>query len=152
MITNKDIVEAEGHENLPGEEYLKGIVDFVKWSSALAVAAILWIGNFITSAKGSWTISAFSLLLLTSSLVVAVLAARRVLTAWVREWDVAREDHAFPLFKKWKAIRTEALKPAGTSQRDELDKQDRERTERLIKATCAVRPFSESKGSNSWIS
>ena len=153
MITDKDIAEAGEQEKLLAEAYLKGIVDFVKWSSTLAVAAILWIGNFITSAtRLSWTMSALSLILLMSSLIVAVLAARRVLTAWAREWDVAREDHAFSLFKKWKAIKTRDLKPTEIAQLNELDQQERERIDRLIKSLDAAKPFSESKRFNAWIS
>lgn len=91
MITDKDITEAGEQERLQADTYLKGIIDFIKWSSTLAVAAVLWIGNFITSATGTpRIISAVSLLLLMSSLIVAVLAAGRVLTAWAREWDAAR--------------------------------------------------------------
>jgi len=49
MITEKDITKAEEEEKLWGESYLKGIMDFVKWTSTVAIAAILWVGNAITS-------------------------------------------------------------------------------------------------------
>ncbi len=147
MITDKDIAEVGEQEKLLAEAYLKGIVDFVKWSSTLAVAAILWIGNFITSATGlSWVISAVSLFLLMSSLIAAILAARRVLTAW------AREDHAFSLFKKWKAFKTKELKPTETTQLNELDKQERERIDHLINSLDAAKPFSAPKSFNAWTS
>jgi len=153
MITDKDITEAGEQERLQADAYVKGIIDFVKWSSTLAVAAILWIGNFIASAKGvSWAISAVSLFLLMNSLIVAILAARRVLTAWAREWDVDREDHAFSLFKKLKWFKTKEFKPTDTAQLNELDKQERERIDRLINALDAFKPFSESKRFNAWIS
>jgi hypothetical protein len=125
----------------------------LKWSSTLAVAAILWIGNFIASATGaSWVISAVSLLLLIISLIVAIIAARRVLTAWAREWDIAREDHAFSLFKKWKRFKTKELKPTETDQLNELDKRERERIDRLLNALDAIKPFYESKRFSAWIS
>ncbi len=152
MITDKDITEAGEQEKLSGEAYLKGIVDFVKWSSTLAVAAILWIGNFITSATGvSLVVSAVSLFLFMGSLIVAILAAVIVLTAWAREWDVAREDHAFTLFKKLKALKTMELKSTDTAQLNELGKQERERIERLINSLDAAKPFSESKRFDTWI-
>jgi hypothetical protein len=153
MITDKDIKVAGEREKLLAEEYLKGVIDFIKWSSTLAVAAILWIGNFIISATGlSRAVSGFSLFLLMSSLIVAVLAARMVLTAWAREWDVAREDHAFSLFKKLKWIKSKELESTETDKLNELDKQDREQIERLIKALNAAKPFSESKRFTVWIS
>ena len=74
MITDKDITEAGEQEKFQADAYLKGMIDFIKWSSTLAVAAILWIGNFITSARGvSLLISAVSLSLLMISLIVAIL-------------------------------------------------------------------------------
>jgi hypothetical protein len=153
MITDKDIVEVGEQEKLQAEVYLKGIIDFIKWSSTLAVAAILWIGNFIASATGvSRTISAVSLLLLLSSLIVAILAAKRVLTAWAREWDAASADHAFSLFKKWKWLKTKILKVTETAQLNELEKQESERINRLINTLDAIKPFSESKRFNAWIS
>ena len=152
MITDKDIAEAGEQERLLAEAYLKGIIDFVKWSSTLAVAAILWIGNFITSAKGlSWVMSAIALFLLMSSPIVAILAARRVLTAWAREWDMAREDHAFSLFKKWKVFKAKELKSTETAHLNELGKQERERIDRLINSLDAVKPFSESKRFTAWL-
>ncbi len=153
MITDKDIAEAGEREELLAEAYLKGTIDFVKWSSTLAVAAILWIGNFITSAMGlSRVMSALSLVLLISSLVVAILAARRVLIAWAKEWDVARADHTFSLFKKLKAVKMKGLKPTETDHLNELDKQEQELIDRLIKSIDSVKPFSESKRFNAWIS
>lgn len=153
MITDKDIAEAGEQERLQAEAYLKGTIDFIKWSSTLAVAAILWIGNFIASATGvSRMISAVSLLLLLISLIVAILAAKRVLTAWAREWDAARENHAFSLFKKWKWFKTKELKATETTQLNELDKQESERINLLINTLDAIKPFSESKRFNAWIS
>jgi hypothetical protein len=153
MITDKDIAEAGKREELLAEAYLKGTIDFIKWSSTLAVAAILWIGNFITSAIGlSRTMSAISLVFLISSLVVAVLAARRVLIAWAKEWDIAKADHTFSLFKKVKAIKAKELKPTDSASLNELNKQEQELIERLIKTIDSVKPYSESKSFNSWIS
>ncbi len=153
MITDKDIAEAGEREELLAQAYLKGTIDFVKWSSTLAVAAILWIGNFITSATGlSWAMSVLSLVLLIVSLVVAIFAARRVLIAWAKEWDVARADHTFSLFKKLKAIKTRELKPNETTPLNELDKQEQEIIECLIKSIDSAKPFSESKRFNAWIS
>ncbi len=106
MITEKDIEHAREQEKLLSETYLKGIVDFMKWSSTLAIAAILWISSNIKSVAGlSWVLSIVSLFFLVVSLVVAVLAVKWVLTAWAREWNVAREDYNLSLFKKFKWLR-----------------------------------------------
>lgn len=152
MITEKDITEASEQEKLSSEAYLKGVIDFVKWTSTLAVAGILWIGNFITSATElTWAISAVSLFLLMTSLIAAIFAIRRVLTTWAREWDMAREEQAFTLFKKFKALKTKELKPTETAQLYELGKQEWERIEHLINSIDATKPFSESKRFETWI-
>jgi hypothetical protein len=153
MITDKDIIDANEKEKFSSEAYLKGIVDFVKWSSTLAVAAILWIGNFINSTTGlSWIISLASLLLLLSSLIVAILAARSVLMAWAIEWDLAREQNDFVLFKKWKTFKLKELKSKeDAAELNKLNKQEGELIDSLIKSVQSAKPFSKSKKFNSWI-
>ncbi len=153
MITDKDITQAEEQEKTLAEAYLSGITDFVKWSSTLAIAAILWIGNNITSVAGpSWVLSAFSLIFLVCSLLLAVFVVRRVLIAWAREWDAAREDYAFSLFKKWKAFRVNEIRPIEATQLVELEKKERERIDRLLDALDATKPFAEPKGFSIWVS
>ena len=44
------------------------------------------------------------------------------------------------------------MKPTETNELNELDKQERDRINRLIKSLDAVKPFSESKKFNIWIS
>jgi len=68
----------------------------MKWSSTLVIAAILWISRNMTSIEGLfWWLSIASLIFLLVSLVVAVFAFKWVLTAWAREWSVAREDYGY---------------------------------------------------------
>jgi hypothetical protein len=51
---------------------------------------------------------------------------------------------------KW--IKSKELESTETDKLNELDKQDREQIERLIKALNAAKPFSESKRFTVWIS
>lgn len=156
MITEKDIDYAREQEKLLSETYLKGIVDFMKWSSTLVIAAILWISRNMTSIEGLfWWLSIASLIFLLVSLVVAVFAFKWVLTAWAREWSVAREDYGYLLFKKFKWFEKSKLnkmKPEEFAQSIELDKKELDQIDHYINAINAAKPFSEPKKFNTWIS
>ena len=165
MITEEDITQAREQEKLLAESYLKGITDFVKWTSTVAIAAILWVGNGITAIAGLPQIIALvALAFLVSSLIIAVLTIGRVLTAWAKEWDVAREDYSFCLLKKLKAIlssklieqaRVEQLKQMAErleQEIDDLELKESEQIERLINAIKTARPFSSPKGFSTWVS
>jgi len=155
MITEKDIEYAREKEKLLSETYIKGIVDFMKWSSTIAIAAILWISSNINSLAGLfWWLSIVSLIFLLVSLVVAVFAVKWVLTAWAREWNVAREDYNLCLFKKFEWFKKSNLKSAESDQITDLDRKELEleQIDRLINAIDAAKPFSEPKKFNAWIS
>lgn len=143
MITEEEITELRQRERILAESYFKGIMDFVKWTSTVAIAAILWVGNTITSIAGlPRIISIASLVFLILSLSIAVLAVRRVLTAWATEWVLAREDYTFCLLKKLKAI-----EPSKVTEQKET-----EQINRLIKAIDDTRPFSRPTGFSTWVS
>jgi hypothetical protein len=143
MITEEDIIEAEEREKLLAESYHKGIMDFVKWTSTVAIAAILWVGNAVTSITGLPRILAIvGLGFLVVSLATAILAVKRVLTAWAAEWVLAKEDYTLCLLKKIKAI-----EPSKVTQ----EKED-EQIQRLIKANDATKPFARPTGFSTWIS
>lgn len=153
MITEKDIEYAREKEKLLSETYIKGIVDFMKWSSTIAIAAILWISRNITSVEGLfWWLSIVSLIFLLFSLIVAVFAVKWVLTAWAREWDLAIEDYDFSLLKKWKWLGVSKLIPTNSVELAELDRKEHEQIGRLLKALNATKPFSEPNKFIAWVS
>jgi hypothetical protein len=143
MITEEDIVQAREQEKLQAETYLKGMMDFVKWTSTVAIAAILWVGNTTTSITGSSRVGLVtaSLAFLVGSLIIAVFTLRRVLTAWGMGWLVASEDHSFSVMKKLKAI-----DPSKVTEQKEAEQIDR-----LLNAIEATRRFSQPSGFNAWI-
>src|SRR6516225_7857766 len=110
MISEKDITEAEEQEKLSAETYLKGIIDFFKWTSTVGAAAVLWIGTTLSGMSG-WHryLGVFGLLVLITSLGVAIFAVRRVLTAWAVEWKQAIELHSFYMMKKFKTLEPEKV-------------------------------------------
>ena len=156
MVTEKDILEDAKRERFLADAYLKGIVDFVKWSSTLAIAAILWIGNFLSSATGIRLIlSGISLFSLLISLVVAILAVKRVLTAWSLEWDLAQANYTFSIFKKYKWWKQQSLTQnhdrSNNASQQMLDKLEKEQIDKLLNSVDSTKPFSESKSFNIWI-
>jgi len=117
-----------------GGSYLKGIIDFVKWTSTIAIAAILWVGNTMTSITGLLRILAIvGLVFLVGSLIIAIILVNRVLTAWAREWDLARESYSFYVLKKFKAV-----EPSKVTEQKET-----EQINHLLKAGKATWPFSQ---------
>lgn len=143
MISEEDIIQAREKEKILAGSYLKGITDFVKWTSTIAVAAILWIGNGITSIAGlPWKISIAGLVFLVLSLAIAVFAAKRILTAWATEWASASEEHTLYVLKKWKAV-----EPTKLPEKEEV-----EQIYRYLDAVKATRPFTQPTGFSAQVS
>src|SRR5437764_219097 len=134
MITDRDIKQAEKQEALKADAFLKGLTDFVKWTSAVAVAAVLWVGSGLGGQAGfSWVLSLASLGLLLGSLAVAVLVGHRGLRAWGAEWSEARELHSFYVLKQFKHF-----EPEQASEGKEA-----EQINRLLTAIKAGRDYAE---------
>lgn len=113
------------------------------YTSTIAIAAILWIGNSITSFAGLYRIMAIaSLVFLVVSLVIAVFTVKRVLNAWASEWILAREDCTVLMLKKFNAI-----EPSKASKQIEI-----EHINRLMKAIDDTKTFSQPTGFNAYIS
>ena len=49
MFTDTDLKEMREEEAVSAQVFYKGVIDFLKWTATLTVAAILWVGNAITS-------------------------------------------------------------------------------------------------------
>jgi ABC-type multidrug transport system fused ATPase/permease subunit len=142
MITENEIHHAEERENLLSESFLKGVMDFIKWTSTIAIAAILWVGNSITSVTGlPWIISIASLIFLIFSLIVAVLAVKRVLKTWADEWDIAKELYILLLMKKLKSIEPSII----------TEQKETEQITKLIKSADPVKSLSRSEGFICWV-
>ena len=143
MITEEEILEAREREKLLAESYYKGIVDFMKWTSTVVIAAILWVGNTVTSITGLPRMLAIvGLGFLVVSLATAILAVKRVLTAWATEWVLSREEHTLYLLKKLKAI-----EPSKVTEEKET-----EQIQRVIKAIDATKPFAQPTGFSTRVS
>lgn len=124
-ITEVDIARDQMQERLWAMSYHKGVVDFAKWTSALATAAMLWVGNSLGPASGSMSLLMIaSAACLISSLVFAIAAVRRVLRARAAEWRVATEGYSFSLMKKFKAYEPGKI----------TEEEERERINRLLDA------------------
>jgi hypothetical protein len=83
--------------------YLQGVIDSLKWTSAIVVGAILWIGNIITSIPGYTGIIAIEgLFFLVMSLFLAIIAANKILAARAQYWKMANQAfaHCVTFFEK----------------------------------------------------
>ena len=88
------LTESKEELTLTSESYLKGIVDFVKWTSTVAITVMLWIGNNMASIvdPSRRLVAIFALVSLTMSLFTAICTIKRVLDAWKKEWDYANAN------------------------------------------------------------
>jgi hypothetical protein len=171
VFTKEEIDQAIEDEQLHENLYLKGILDFIKWTSAIATAALLWVGNALSSFTGLPQILAFlGLLFFIFSIGVAVITVKQVLTAWARKWDMATE--ASYVLRTWnptalrKANELESrfghLDPAeyfaemtrvGESYPSaDLVIKELEQLEPMIKALNAASPYSSPRKFSSWVS
>ncbi len=134
-ITERDLVDAREQERHLAESYLKQVPDLIKWTSTIAVGAILWIANDISGSIGlSLLASIISLVFLVLSLVFAIYIVRRVLTAWAIEWNVASQDYNLCLIKKIKALKV---------SNSEIIDIEEEQVNRLLSAIKAAKPFTD---------
>jgi len=105
MLTEKDLTDSQETEKANGESFLRGVTDFLKWTSTVAAAAVIWIGGLSGSLTGAPRIlAAVSLAAILVSLIVAVITMRRVLTAWAKSWNLAIKDSKYVLLKKLQAV------------------------------------------------
>ena len=83
MVTEADLEEARKQEITSAQTFYKGVIDFIKWTSTLAAAGILWVGATVTSTEGvARYLAGLGLVSLITSLIMAVSIMHRVLTAW----------------------------------------------------------------------
>ena len=141
-LTEWDIMQDEKQERFWAMSYHKGVVDFVKWTSTLAGAAMLWVSNAISTTTG-WPrffmiASSISLIL---SLVLAIFTARQVLAAWATEWKVASEMYTLSVLKKFKA----------TSLKKVSEEKEREQINRLLSAYKDAWLYQEPAVFNRWV-
>ncbi len=105
MLTEKDVTESRVTEKHSSESFLKGIIDFIKWTTTITVASVIWIGSQSHSLVGTarFVVGA-SMLAFLFSLIIAVITMRRVLNAWAADWNLAIKDQTFVLLKKAEAF------------------------------------------------
>ncbi len=142
MITEQDITKAGDDEKQSAQSYLEGVMDSMKWTSTLSIAALLWIGNNIGSVKAPFrSILAVSLIFLIFSLIIAIITVRDVLMARNTKWISDIEHETLLLLKKWKT-----MEPSEVS-----DRKENEQIQRLIRAMEASRPFTRPTRFNMWV-
>ena len=88
--------ELEERRRLLRELYLKGLTDFVKWTSTVAAGAILWIANNLATVPDQCRLLAvIALAFLVASLGSALWIGRLVLLTSKAEWDATDAAYAF---------------------------------------------------------
>lgn len=90
--TKEDIDRSRNLLQREKSSYLKGVIDFVKWTSTIAVAAAIWVLNVVTSLSGITQrigILAFGSLVI--SLFFAILTVREAVKNWGRNWTIAEK-------------------------------------------------------------
>jgi hypothetical protein len=93
MFTDNDLKEMRQQESISAQTFYKGVVDFLKWTATLTVAAILWVSNAVESASGvAQVVAIFSLFFLILSLIIAVYTVYWVLSGWAKEWVANIEE------------------------------------------------------------
>src|SRR5262249_52430096 len=134
--------QAEKEEKESSDDYLRGIVDFLKWTSTITVAALIWVGNALSSKTGvGLVLSIICLVLLAASLAVSVWAVQRVLKAWGAKWALADALRGFYSMKKFKHYEPERI----------TEEKEKEFIDALVRATQDLKPFLKSRQFSMWV-
>jgi hypothetical protein len=96
MAPQDELKAAQNEETTTAEAFYKGVTEFVKWTSTLSLAAILWVGQTLKDTGEGLARYCFiaSLLFLISSLIVAVVTFWWVLKGWANNWKANQELYA----------------------------------------------------------
>jgi hypothetical protein len=139
MLTDQDIQEAHEKELVSAELFYKGLIDFIKWTSTLATAAILWIGEAIASTSGEARyLAGLGLIFLVFSLLLAISVVYRVLSAWGADWAANRAEHIFWLVKKLQAVNATEVS----------EEQEMEYVDKLMNTIDETKPFQDPRSFN----
>ena len=109
MFNANEINNLKNKERVAAENYLHNLTDFVKWTTTLTLAAVVWISTAITSFEGfAQTVGITSLLALLVSLVFAIISIKRVFDGSSNEWDLSRATHTIALLELFEKINPSA--------------------------------------------
>jgi len=153
----------EENIKLSAETYFKGIIDFIKWTSTIAVAAIIWIGSNLTAIKGLTVIlTIVASMCLIFSLFLAIFTVKRILDAWAHQWDYEKKHisfirslenaikSGFPKGVDVENITSEEIKSI-FSKGEIAENIDFKQLDGLIKEIEDIQPFKESKYFNTYV-
>jgi len=67
------------------DRYIAGILDFFKWTTTFAFAAVVWIGSNFQNANKN-TMLYPSVIIILFSIVIAIVSTRAILKYWESDW------------------------------------------------------------------
>jgi hypothetical protein len=103
VIPPEEVAQAETEAKTSSDDFLRGVVDFLKWTSTITVAALIWVGNSLAAKTGvPLILSIICLILLAASLAVSIWTVQRVLAAWGVKWAQADALRSFYSMKEFK--------------------------------------------------
>ncbi len=111
MNTQDELSNTREEETLFARNYLKGVIDFVKWTSTVVVASILWMGSSIFRYESNNLVPlVLGMAFLISSLIVSIFTVKRILKEWGDQWELATAEYNFFLIKRVKVLSTKISK------------------------------------------
>jgi hypothetical protein len=105
MFRKEELQEFRDRERRKAESYLSIYVDFVKWTTVLALAAVAWLGSSIKD-QAAWGLALIiaAFIAVAASLILAVIALKAVLELSGHEWEMARLHHSLALLDLFKSL------------------------------------------------
>jgi hypothetical protein len=98
MPNDAEWEELTEKEHSSADTFASRLADFIKWTTATSVAAVAWVGAALPDLTGvSRLLAILSLLLLTLSLILAIVSMKRMLDASSNEWDLSRSGRSLKL-------------------------------------------------------
>ena len=98
MFDANETNNLKNKERAAAESYFRILTDFVKWTTAINLAAIVWIASAIKSLDNyPHSLAILALFMLLMSLVLAIYSISRVFDGSSNEWDLSRSIHSLAL-------------------------------------------------------
>lgn len=124
-------------EKETAETYFAAHVDFIKWTTTIAIAATLWVSSALADLNGTaLTLTIMSLAFILLAIVLAILAFKAGVDRAAHFWDIARLN--------WSRALLDAFEAKGASE-EFVQRKRKEITERFDRLSSAGDRLSGSK-------
>ena len=68
--------------------FFKGVIDFIKWTTTLSLASIIWVATNYNSLETAKTYLQISIILLILSTSISIIIVYSIVIFWAKNWEI----------------------------------------------------------------